>query len=45
MQRAHLVGAGYGMSQCIMMFVFAAGYGYGATLVDNGELNFQDLVT
>ena len=43
MKQAQLLGLGYGLSQGCTFFAYAACFPYGATLVKNDEIAYDDL--
>lgn len=38
-----VLGLGFGYSQCVIFFAYAAVFRYGMELVINGESNFEDV--
>ena len=42
-RRAQVFGLTWGISQSIFTFAYAATYGYGAYLISQGTLQFQDV--
>ena len=43
MKQAHAFGLGYGLSQASLFFAYAASFSFGASLVKNDEILFNDL--
>ena len=43
MKQAQLLGLGYGLSQGCVFFAYAASFTFGATLVQNDELKYDEL--
>ena len=43
MKKSHVFGIGAGISQATIFFAYAASFTFGASLVENGELIFDDL--
>ncbi|XP_014668798.1 PREDICTED: phosphatidylcholine translocator ABCB4-like [Priapulus caudatus] len=41
--QAHLYGVTYSISQAIIFFAYAAAFSYGATLIDRGEAQYQEV--
>ena len=43
MRKSHLFGLGYSITQSITYFAFAIIFYYGAVLVNDGELGFENM--
>jgi hypothetical protein len=43
MKQAHLFGLAYAISSATIFFAYATSYSYGAILVKDGEVEFNDL--
>ena len=43
MLKAHVIGFAFGFSQAIIFFAYAAIFTFGAYLVEEGEIDFEEM--
>ena len=43
LKRAHLVGLTYGFSQCIIYFAYATAFVFGAYLIEEKEMDYNEV--